>query len=113
MRCAICWMIHKSGFASPGGSTAWRPICTVRSVLLTVPVFSGQALAGSTTSANQAVSVKKMSCTTKCCKLANAWRAWFKSGSLMAGFSPMMYMPLTLCGSLSGTSVLCMISTTV
>ena len=44
---------------------------------------------------------------------AKAWRAWFKSGSLMAGFSPMMYMPRILCGSLSGASALCMISTTV
>ena len=92
---------------------AWRPICTIRSVLLTVPVFSGQALAGSTTSARKAVSVRKMSCTTRCSRLASAWRAWFRLGSLMAGFSPMMYMPRTLCGSLSGASALCMISTTV
>ena len=74
----------------------------MRSVLLTVPVFSGHAVAGSTTSASQAVSVMKMSCTTMCCRLASAWRAWFRSGSLIAGFSPMMYMPRTLCGSLSG-----------
>ena len=38
----------------PGGAAA-RPSCTRRSVLVAVPV-SGQALAGSTTSASQAVS---------------------------------------------------------
>ena len=85
----------------------------MRSVLLTVPVFSGHADAGSTTSASQAVSVRKMSCTTRCSRLLSAWRAWFRSGSLIAGFSPMMTMPLILCGSLSGARALCMISTTV
>ena len=45
--------------------------------------------------------------------MASAWRAWFRSGSLMAGFSPMMYMPRILCGSVSGARTLCMISTTV
>ncbi len=43
MRRAISWMIHRSGLASPGGVSARRPSCTMRSVLLTVPVFSGQA----------------------------------------------------------------------
>ena len=81
--------------------------------VVTVPVFSGQAVAGNTTSASQAVSVIKISCTTRCSRLASAWRAWFKSGSLIAGFSPMMYMPRTLCGSVSGARALCMISTTV
>ena len=85
----------------------------MRSVLLTVPSFSGHAVAGKTTSANQAVSVMKMSCTTMCSSDAMAWRAWFRSGSLMAGFSPMMYMPRTLCGSLSSAKALRMISTTV
>ncbi|EWS63194.1 hypothetical protein Y695_03574 [Hydrogenophaga sp. T4] len=106
-------MIHKSGLASPGKSRARRPICTMRSVLVTVPVFSGQALAGSTTSASQAVSVMNKSCTTRCCKLASPSRAWFKSGSLMAGFSPITYMPQIFCGSLAGALALCRISTTV
>jgi hypothetical protein len=57
--------------------SARRPICTMRSVLLTVPVFSGQALAGSTTSASQAVSVMKMSCTTRC----SGWPARGARGS--------------------------------
>ncbi len=48
---AICWMIHRSWRACPGGSIAWRPSCTMRSVLVKVPVFSGNADAGSTTSA--------------------------------------------------------------
>ena len=51
MRWAIFWMIHRSWRASPGGSIAWRPICTRRSVLVKVPVFSGKALAGRITSA--------------------------------------------------------------
>ena len=85
----------------------------MRSVLVTVPVFSGQALAGSTTSASQAVSVMKMSCTTRCCRLARPARAWFRSGSLMAGFSPITYMPRILRGSSSGACAWCRISTTV
>jgi hypothetical protein len=44
----------------------------MRSVLVTVPVFSGQAEAGSTTSASHAVSVRKMSCTTRCSSVASA-----------------------------------------
>jgi hypothetical protein len=44
-------VIHRSGRASPGASIALRPICTMRSVLVTVPSFSGLAVAGSTTSA--------------------------------------------------------------
>ena len=85
----------------------------MRSVLLTVPVFSGQADAGSTTSASHAVSVMKMSCTTRCSSEASAWRVWLRLGSLMAGFSPMTYMPRTLCGSCSSATILPMISTTV
>ena len=37
----------------------------MRSALVKVPVFSAQAAAGSTTSASSAVSLQKMSCTTK------------------------------------------------
>ena len=37
----------------------------MRSTLVNVPVFSAQAAAGSTTSASCAVSVRKMSCTTR------------------------------------------------
>src|SRR5437870_725905 len=39
-------------------------MCTVRSVLVKVPVFSAQMAAGSTTSARTAVSVRNASCTT-------------------------------------------------
>ena len=87
--------IHRSCRACPGRASAARPICTVRSVLVKLPVFSAKAEAGSTTSARQAVSVRKMSCTTSMSRLASASRAWLASGSLMAGFSPMMTMPRT------------------
>ena len=50
----------------------------------------------------------KMSCTTRCSRCASAPRAWFKSGSDIAGFSPMMYMPL-----ISSLWTASMISTTV
>ena len=44
-------MISQSCRASPGGASACRPIWTRRSVFVNVPVFSGNADAGSTTSA--------------------------------------------------------------
>ena len=65
----------------------------MRSVLVKVPVFSGKAEAGRITSASQAVSVGKTSCTTSHSRLASASRAWCRSGSDIAGFSPRMYMP--------------------
>ncbi|MCY1545783.1 hypothetical protein D9M68_817400 [compost metagenome] len=80
----------------------------MRSVLVKVPVFSGNAEAGSTTSARYAVSVRKMSCTTRWSSDASASRACSASGSDIAGFSPMMYMPRT-----SPRSIACMTSTTV
>ena len=46
-----------SGRASPGGWTACSDRCTVRSAFVNVPSFSPQVAAGSTTSANAAVSV--------------------------------------------------------
>ena len=52
--------------------------------------------------------MRKMSCTTRCSRCASAPRAWFKSGSDIAGFSPMMYMPL-----ISPACTASMISTTV
>jgi hypothetical protein len=56
--------MSRSGRASPGGSTAFSDRCTVRSAFVNVPSFSAQVAAGSTTSAKEAVSVGKMSCTT-------------------------------------------------
>src|ERR1700674_589901 len=35
-----------------------------------------------------------MSCTTRWSRWASAARAWLRSGSDIAGFSPMMYMPV-------------------
>ena len=49
-----------------------RPIWTWRFVLVTVPSFSGHAEAGNTTSANIAVSVMKMSCTTRVIEVGEA-----------------------------------------
>ena len=49
-----------------------------------------------------------MSCTTRCSRCASAPRAWLRSGSDIAGFSPMMYMPL-----ISSSWTASMISTTV
>ena len=94
MRRAISWMIHQSWRASPGSASAVRPICTCRLVLVTVPSFSGHADAGSTTSAWNAVSVRKRSWTTRCSSIASPARACAVSGSDIAGFSPMMYIPL-------------------
>ena len=73
----------------------------MRSVLVKVPYFSGKAEAGRITSARYAVSVRKMSCTTSISSVASAWRAWSASGSLIAGFSPMMYMPLMVPASIA------------
>ena len=70
-------MIARSWRAPPGSGTAARPICTWRLVLVTVPSFSGQAEAGSTTSASAAVSVRNRSCTTRWSSRASAARAWF------------------------------------
>ena len=85
-----------------------RAICTRRSVLVKVPAFSAKAEAGSTTSAWKAVSVRNRSCTTRCSSLASASRAWLRSGSDIAGFSPSMYMP-----RISPAWIAFMISTTV
>ena len=45
MRRAISCVVHQSGFASPGASSALRPICICRLELVTVPSFSGHAAA--------------------------------------------------------------------
>ena len=52
-------------------------------------------MAGSTTSANSAVSVRKMSCTTRNSSAASALRTLLMFGSERNGFSPIMYMPRT------------------
>ena len=77
-----------------GSGSAARPICTWRLVLVTVPSFSGQAEAGRTTSASVAVSVRKRSWTTRWSSFASAGAGMRASGSDIAGFSPMMYMPV-------------------
>ena len=88
-------MTCQSGRAWPGGSSTLRPICTRRSVFVYVPSFSRNEVAGSTTSANSAVSVRKMSCTTRNSSAASALRTLLTFGSERNGFSPIMYMPRT------------------
>jgi hypothetical protein len=74
------------GIAGQGqGSAAHLHLAVV---FETVPSFSGQAEAGNMTSAYLAVSVRKMSWTTRCSSLASASRACWTSGSDIAGFSP-------------------------
>ncbi len=73
-----------------------------------MPSFSAQAAAGKTTSASCAVSVKKMSCTTRKSSASSAWRTCPALGSDSSGFSPMMYMAL-----ISPAAAASIISTTV
>jgi hypothetical protein len=90
-RRAISQMISMSSRAPDGGSSALRTRWTRRSLLVTVPSASHQvAVAGSTTSASAAVSVRKMSCTTKCSSPPRSLRARPVSASERSGFSPMM-----------------------
>ena len=70
-----------------------RPICTRRSVFVYVPTFSKNDDAGRMTSANSAVSVRKMSCTARNSRLARAFRTLFWFGSDRKGFSPNISMP--------------------
>ena len=87
-------IIFQSSLASPGGTNAFLPICTCLFVLVKVPFFSAAAEAGKIISANHAVSVINMSWTTICSNLTRPSRVWFWSGSDIAGFSPITYMPL-------------------
>ena len=90
-RRAISQMISMSSRAPAGGSSALRTRCTRRSLEVTVPSASHQvAVAGSTTVASLAVSVRKMSCTTKCSSPVSSLRVRPVSASERSGFSPMM-----------------------
>ena len=98
-------MICQSGRDSPTGGIAWRTRATRRSVLAKVPSFSAKEAAGRTTSASLPVSVRKMSWTTRNSSCCISLTAWLESGSVRAGFSPMMYRalmsPLEMDGSMS------------
>jgi len=72
-------------------------------VFVYVPTFSSAVVAGRTTSANSAVSVRKMSCTTRNSRFASPLRTLFTLGSLRNGFSPIMYIPRMLPASASAT----------
>ena len=58
-------MMSKSVRAEPGGAAPGSTICSRRSALVNVPVFSRKAEAGRITSANLVVSVSKMSWQTR------------------------------------------------
>ena len=84
-------MISMSSRAPGGGSRALRTRWTRRSLLVTVPSASHQAaVAGSTTSATFAVSVRNMSWTTRCSRPSSSSRARPVSASERIGFSPTM-----------------------
>ena len=85
--------IHQSGLAWPWGGTAARTRWGRRSVFVNTPSVSPQAAAGRTTSARAAVSVRKMSITTRCSRLFRACSQWARSGSETTVFSPQISMP--------------------
>ena len=103
MRRARSHTMSQSGRLPPTGSMALRTRCTLRSLLVKVPSFSANVVAGSTTSAISAVSCMKMSCTTRNSRLLNAFSAWCRSGSLSSGFSPVMYMAFSRPSSAAAT----------
>ena len=59
-------------------------------MLVQTPSVSAQAVAGKTTSATLAVSVMKMSTTTRQSRLFSACSQWWRSGSVTSVFSPSM-----------------------
>ena len=83
-------MICQSAFASPGGSCAFLHFWTRRSVEVWVPSFSAKQVAGRTTLASCAVSVRKISCTTMNSAFLSPFSTWWRSGSESIGFSPMI-----------------------
>src|SRR3954453_12397334 len=79
--------MSKSERASPGGSTALWLMCTVRSTLVNVPVFSPHMAQGRTTSASRAVSVMNASwTTTNSSSRRRMFRTLARLGSDTAGF---------------------------
>ena len=83
-------MICQSAFALPGGSWAFLHFWTRRSVDVCVPSRSAKQAPGRTTWASCAVSVRKISCTTRNSTFFNPFSTWWRSGSEIIGFSPMM-----------------------
>ena len=96
MRRAISWMIHQSCRACPGGWSAWRPSWTRRSVFVNVPVFSGKAVAGQDHVGEGRRLGQEDLLHDQVLEAASASRTCWTSGSDIAGFSPMMYIPLDL-----------------
>ncbi len=105
MRRANWHRISQSGRASPGAGRKprWREMR--RSELVTVPSFSAQPSAGSSTSAQALVSVFwTMSLTTTSSHLASARRTWSASGRLTTGLVAMIQTALTLPASIAWNS---------
>ncbi len=77
-----------SGRIPGSGTTACRTICTRRSVLVNVPVFSAKLNPGRTTSAYLAVSVMNSSMIAKNSRFSMARTMCAVSGSVRTGSSP-------------------------
>ena len=96
MRRATSVNIHQSGRASPGGARKARCREIQRSELVTVPSFSPQAAAGSTTSAKHVVSVGQQSLTTTNGQAPSAARTRSARGMLAAGLVLRIHSALIL-----------------
>ncbi len=91
MRAASWATIHQSGRDSPAGGSRARCREIRRSELVTVPSFSAQPQAGSSTSAHSVVSVCSMqSETTTSSHPCRAARMRRESGRLTTGLLPMI-----------------------
>ena len=89
--------MRQSGSAFPGGGTAARTREMRRSEFVTVPSFSPQVAAGSSTSAKATVSVSaKASCTTTSSACRSAWRTASMRGRECAGLVQAIQTALTL-----------------
>ena len=96
MRCATSRTMRQSARDSPAGDSAARTRLMRRSLLVTVPSFSAQVAAGSTTSAKAAVAVpEKASCRMTSSQRSSAARTSAWSGMDCAGFVQAIHSALT------------------
>ncbi len=92
MALAIRHIISQSCLVPLGSGMAWFSILTRLSALVKVPSFSKKQPAGSTTWASFAVSVIKISCTTRRSSFFMADFTWCIFACVAAGSYPMMYI---------------------
>ena len=85
--------ITPSGFVPGNGGTALLTLWTLLSVFVNVPSFSKNVVPGSTTVANLAVSLMKISWTTKSSKEFIASTTWALLGSVWTISSPIIQIP--------------------